>query len=203
MKQLINIAILCLAIFATAYISFKSGCNDKLHNIESALQLQKDTLKVYKDKYGIEHAEKLAILANNNTIEQLYSEKLDSLKSVVKGLKTKHIVTYNETNATASNTFEVKTVRDTVRDTSFGLPYGWVGDCFRYDDSVLNLYGCMSDSNTIKGEYIANIRSKTLIYWSRKKILGLRIGKPQFKVNTFSDKPNVSISTDLSIVKKR
>jgi hypothetical protein len=194
MKQT-YIIILAIALGLVLSLFLMRGCgkHKEKKQIEQITAGITDSGKYWKDKYGIEHLEKLQIVGSKANTDVFFKNYKDSISKIL-NIKTKQLTGLTNTVAELQGIINTGLVADTIHDTIPGLPIGWTGKSFMWTDSFFSIKGYVDTSNvTIFYKGIINLQYTT--YWKRKhKFLGLKFGKKLYYIDASSPNKNLHIT---------
>lgn len=178
-------------IFLTggAMIVKKCGAQKEKKQVTQIAQIKKDSTEHYRDLWNTEHAKRLVIQGDAKTLNVFYADKFDSICKRLR-IKEKQLKDISEVVAQSKGTFvtPLQSYTVTPTDTPTGLPIGWTGKTFNWQDSFLHETGFI-DSSNIYVTYSMNLPITITNYWKRRWFLG----KKRYYIDGYSDNPNVTI----------
>jgi hypothetical protein len=159
-------------------------------SLESLIKEKNNKAVIFTDKSGNEHLkEEPAIISDHRTLKD--DPEFMELISLVKGLKTKNVESISSTGIHSEyhieTTLRDSTVHDTVRH-----------ECLNYDNKFISAHGCDG-----KYDFKTNDSIAELVYWQRKKILFLKIGKKKYEREIINFNPNSHFSYSREVIFKK
>lgn len=178
------LTILLIAGWITAiavYVGYKAK-TFHLQQANEVIQTQTDSLSVYKDKYGTEHAQRLAVEGSYTVLKNYYNGLLDSVSRRT-GAKQKNIKAVGTVGTEASGEVALKV--DTVYTSDTSRTYN-----FTYSDRWINMSGNIGNQNNLTYKTYDSIVLTT--YAKPSGFFGL--GKKQTYVDGYSLNPHSHIT---------
>lgn len=156
----------------------------------------------YKNQYGRQVAKTDALQIDFDTFKKISSDKdlewIQQFEGVKKSLKNLEVTT--QVNAKAVADFKLTGTDTTIMVDGKSTP----GFNFGVDDQWLKVEGIvLPETKYVQALVEVNVPIEGVLYWQRKKILGLRIGKKTWKSEFTSPNPHVTIMNNNQILIRR
>lgn len=195
MRYLLGLLALCLALYAGWNVK---GCFTKKEKapVVQVVNPLTDTLKHWKDSYGVLQAQVAMEIESRQNIETRYKQKYDSICKRLH-LKDKQLEDMSQVIAQANGYFEAPL--QIVHDTVTGQVIAGVR-AFNWSDPWTHITGIV-DSEKVNVNYSVALNFSTASSWTRKHHFGrIGWGKKIYSFNAWCDNPNISI-TGLKAIK--
>lgn len=189
MKYLPYIIIAILLLIAVLLYHNNRVLKQANKSYTSTISHINDTATKYRDQYDIEHAEKIMIQGDYQSLKDLYKDDIDDLTKRLK-IKPKVIDQFIKVGTEVAQTLEPKII---YVDTTKSKEYPTYN--FEYLDKYLTLNGSINkDSSKI---FYTSTDSLGLTVYTRKS--GFLKTKKDTYIDVFSYNPNVKIKSITSV----
>lgn len=193
------LVVICCFLVLIEFFAIKS-CN----NNKKSIQITKyasiaisDSGKRYKDLWESEHLEKLQVIADKNTLEILFKNRIDSILKR-NGIKKRQLVDFVKIETQSEGSLYSVLKPDTV---NIFQHYDSIVKVSTFSDDLINAKIYINPINdSVKLIYYISLSLEYSSYWKRPyKLLFIRFGKKKLYVNVFSNNDNVYIKDVQSV----